>query len=672
MSVSASSSTAKDKGEPDSFDLSVLFGMIKRRAVLIVVIMALFLSVSLVWVLRKAPLYSSQSLIQVSQHRTALDSERDPFQNTAQIDALVAGQLRFLSSDNFLLALIRSEKINRWPEYAKVLEKIKNPVVLDYRPNDPAIPPTKAEGQLLRGLRSRLSAAREGATYIVSLTALSESPDYAARLANLAAKIYKEESLLRGTREIRQLKDRIALQLLRDREASLKDGSRVEAALQKGITYIDNNSRAKFLKRLEGIRTARARMERTLAVAIKQVQPVELDVKSIEDTSGNTNGPSDGTPALRVGPQGQEIRNNGRLIDIQDFGEKRNDILAESEKILLDMKAYLDVRHQETLYANIVDTIKTARLSTVGYSRLIKRLIELDLRARLYVSGINILTYGLVPLTPSFPKKRNTVIVSVILGSAFGLIVAILMDFFSKKIISRRQIDALKNLDAVFFLKIKAGQIPRIFGQTIGTRWHPRKIEFERFVHASKNVNEREGKNKGCAVHAFYATETNRHLGSIVRNAAGASATRGSRVAVLDLDRDGLLSEFWLKKKVRAFVRRGKPSSRPEIQRQRNLIFDIDEYFIQNIDPSFGLPVSSQTLGAIIDTIEPAYDKLFIISPFFYGSEISEVIAHHADAISIVSVYARSRISRVSDFVSWLKENSRENQQIFSVVFGAS
>lgn len=284
MSVSESSDATLDGLPPESFDLSALLGTVKRRSILIVVTIALFISLSLVWVLRQAPLYSSQSLIQVSQHRTALDREREPLLNSAQIDALVSGELRFLSSDNFLLAVIRSEKINKWPEYARLLTKIPEPRILDYPTNGNEIPPTPAEGVLLRALRGKLSAAREGATYIVSLTALSEKPELAARLVNAAAKIYKSETVLRGQRELQKLKDRVALQLLRDRESLLRDDRRIEDALKKGIGYIDKDARPLFEQRLVLISQTRAKMEKTLRAVIMRIQPEDLRVTGIEDT----------------------------------------------------------------------------------------------------------------------------------------------------------------------------------------------------------------------------------------------------------------------------------------------------------------------------------------------------------------------------------------------------
>ncbi len=670
MSVSESSEETLDGLPPESFDLSALLGTIKRRAVLIVGIITLFITLSLVWVLRQAPLYSSQSLIQVSQHRTALDREREPLLNKAQIDALVAGELRFLSSDNFLLAVIRSEKINKWQEYAKLLTKIPEPRILDYPTNGDKIPPTPAEGVLLRALRGRLSAAREGETYIVSLTALSEKPELAARLVNAAARIYASETILRGQRELQNLKDRIALQLLRDRETLLKDDRKIEDALNKGVRNIDKSARPLFEQRLVRIKQTRAKMEKALQAVIAKIQPEDTRVTSIEDTSATTDtlGPS------ANGGHNQATPSGSQLVDIRDFGIKRNEMLDMAWKLLQDMRPYLEMRHKGALFENISDTLKAARVSIEVYLGLIKRLIDLDLRARLYVSGINILTYGLVPPSPSFPKKRNTVILSAIFGSAAGLIVAIILDFFSKNIISSRQIAGEGHLDEVFFLKLKPRQISQVFGQTNGTVWHLKKLEFEHFVRATKKRIQTQSIGvENCIVSAFVSTEANRDLGLITRSVAGSvKSDGGGRVAVLDLDRDHLISEGWLKKKIRAVFRKWKRVPEPEIQHHRNLFFDIDEYYFKNIDPSLGIPVSPRALAAIIETMKAAYDHLLVVCPFPYGNEINAAIAENADSVTIVSMYARSRVTHISNLAEWFAEHARRDQRIISAVFGAS
>jgi len=670
MSVSETSDASIDGLPPESYDLSALLGTIRRHIVLIIGIIAIFIALSLVWVLRQAPLYSSQSLIRISQHRTALDKEKEPLMNAAQIDALVAGELHYLSSDNFLLAVIRSEKINKWPEYARLLSKLPEVRVLDYPVGGTDILPSAAEGILLRALRGRLSAAREGATYIISLTALAEDPELAARLVNAAARIYKAESVLRGQRELKKLKDRVAMQLLRDREAMLKNDRRIEKTLNKGVSYIDADARPLFQRRLERIRQTRVAIEKTLQSVITQFNVTDENVTAVQDTSAAVDkGNLPGDVSTMVPPPA-----DSQLIDIQEFSVRRNDMLEQAWQVLQDMQPYLQSRHQGALYANIVDTLKAAQLSIDGYLRLIKRLVELDLRARLYVSGVSIMTYGLVPPAPSFPKKRNTVILSAIFGSAAGLISAVILDFFSQKIISQRQISRETHLDGVFFLKLKPRQISQIFGPTIGTVWHLKKIEFEHFVQAAKKAGgARVGRAEGGIVSAFVSTEHNRDLGLITRSVAGSvAADGGGRVAVLDLDRDNVFADGWMKKKIRALVRKIKGGSEPEIQHQRNLFFDIDEYFFRNIDPTIGVPVSPKALGAIIETVRTAYDHLFIVCPFPYGNELNAAIAERADSVMIISIYARSKVSHISNLAEWFNESAKKDQRVISAVFGVN
>ena len=178
---------------------------------------------------------------------------------------------------------------------------------------------------------------------------------------------------------------------------------------------------------------------------------------------------------------------------------------------------------------------------------------------------------------------------------------------------------------------------------------------------------------ENCIVSAFVSTETNRDLGLITRSVAGSvKADGGGRVAVLDLDRDQLITEGRIKKKIRAIFRRLRHLPEPEIHHHRNLFFDIDEYFFKNIDPSLGLPVSPSALAGIIDTMKAAYDHLFVVCPFPYGNEINAAIAKNADSVTIVSIYARSRISHISNLAEWFAEHARKDPRIISAVFGAS
>jgi capsular polysaccharide biosynthesis protein len=657
--------------EREVFDLRALFAVIKRRGWLIVLITVAFIVLSLINVMSAIPLYSSRTLVLLSQPRTALENERAPLLNSAQIDALVAGEIRLIDSDNYLLLIIRSKKIYLWPEYRRLLSDISDPGILPSGTDIQTQLPTVAEGRLLRALRSRLSVEREGATYLISFTALSEDANHAAQLVNAAARLYQYQATQRGRNEAAKLKNQIIVQVSQQRLGLLRTDNTMDSIFLKGINSIESQDKDIFLDRFKKIKFDRNLLEKKIGEFLVESQPSFTDLSGIEDTSADMYLPNE--PRIRSRPWAapRDLVNIAGEPVLQSFSVKRNALLMESENLLSDLEPMLVNDGKQRLLSEMRTALESAKLDTRVYKSLLLRMLDLELRSQLYVAGVTILTSGLIPLWPSFPKKKNAVYISAILGSALGLISALFLDFFSNSVTSRRQISEVKNFSEVFFLKANLRQIAQIFSTSSKNNWYKTKNEFWKFLEVL-NESGKTVSGGDCVVTSFVSTEANRNLGLLARCAGGGLASQGFKVAVLDLDRDRSLNRSWLRKSILRLSQRFRKQGKPEIQYHRNLFFGVDEYYFQKLDPNLGIPLSPKNLDATIQVMRAAHDYVFVVCPYSYGNELNAAIAQQSDTITIVSSYGLSKISHIFSLSDWFSDKMKSNRRIYSAVFGAN
>ena len=211
-------------------DVKALLRTVRRRFWLGLMSAVLtFLAVA-IYTFQQTPMYTATT-------RLVLDTQQDVFDfgsdlmglapNTAAIDT----ELEIMKSETLLQKVVPRLGLSEYPEFnwrlqdPSLLSTVSDQVTSLFNRNEgPAVQPTEEERQegLLRYATFRLgqsiSVARLGPTYVIDITAESETPKLAADIANSVADQYLVEQL-----EAKLEATRRANEWLADRLSSLRD-----------------------------------------------------------------------------------------------------------------------------------------------------------------------------------------------------------------------------------------------------------------------------------------------------------------------------------------------------------------------------------------------------------------------------------------------------------------
>lgn len=156
-------------------------GLVRRRAGLIGLILALGLGAATLFVLARPSLYTATALVLV-----ALPDGRAP-----DADARMDSEVEILRSDATLLATVRALRLGDDPSFgreASMWDEAIGPVSpAEAAPEDAGV---EEERDALGRLRERVTVARRGATFVVSVEVRATQAERAAELANAVAAAY--------------------------------------------------------------------------------------------------------------------------------------------------------------------------------------------------------------------------------------------------------------------------------------------------------------------------------------------------------------------------------------------------------------------------------------------------------------------------------------------------
>lgn len=566
---------------------------------------------------QQTPMYSSQALVILSQSRTALEEERAPLQNNAQIDALVSSELRYLTSDNFLLSLARSENLVNHPEFGGPRADAPSLV------SDPFIPPTVAESELLPELRSRMGVAREGASYVVSITFLAEDPVFAADLSNAAAELFAQSSLERGSNTARSLAQRVISELPRRR----LDVQKAEAVLDEiMISDMEQQTDATASQTLEKLR---ALTKRQAALAATENSPV---------TSLGT-----------LNAREAEIYAQKRALWQLYASERAGD----PTFVLTDSRA--------------AEAFQGVDLARSVYSRLLGRLVDLELEASLYVSTARVLAPALVPFKPSHPKKTVSVALSGILSTAFAVAAALFLEFFTGRMNKANHIPDLIRSENRFFFETMATKLKRGFFAENGRRDQKLGIERDRLFAGLQAINFDLNRPTGQVVNLVTAGVLPNL--SVIGSALAANYIENDQdVALLDFGCKDHFQRSQLRRFLSAF--RFRPARKvPKISRGTDKLSGADLYAFINPRRRGGTSLSNEQKRQLVEHISESYDAVIIISPYPAAHSENTAFAEQADINIIVSHFRITNVKPLNEVVAWLGSiNARA--AMFSVTLG--
>ncbi|MGD9925508.1 MAG: GumC family protein, partial [Pseudorhodoplanes sp.] len=130
------------------------------------------------------PTYTAQSMVLLDPRQSRITETQDVLAGIGSDNAAIASQVEVLRSTELLGAVFASEGIARDPEFSRP-SLIGG--MLGLLRGDSRAP---SESAIFENFRSRVSAQRQGQTYVIDVRFRSENPDNAARIVNAIVKRY--------------------------------------------------------------------------------------------------------------------------------------------------------------------------------------------------------------------------------------------------------------------------------------------------------------------------------------------------------------------------------------------------------------------------------------------------------------------------------------------------
>lgn len=449
--------------------------VLKRRRGIIALTALAFVMAALLFVMLASPRYTATATILIDPRRSSVvdnDGSQQKSSNPTSDEATVNSQAVLLQSPAVLRRVVSQLNLGADPEFggrASLLAPIKNlfapapPALAEQDAQDLA--EAKAVSQLAK---SGLKVARDGATFVVNINAVSENPEKAAKIANAVTDAYFAEQVQSkfDTRKIAATWFDQQLQSLRSKvqesdRAVEEYRAKNNLTVTQGVTVNDQQLTDLNNKLVEAhVQTAeaRARFEQveniaknngdpgTIAQALSSEVITRLRTQYAEVTK------SLAEVSSKFGPQHPtvvnaraQLRETRKLIDEEvrrilestrqayTVARSREDALTKS---LATMKATSNESGLEQV--RLRELQREADATRTLYETFLARYKETSAQESLELPDARLVAKATVPLQPSFPKSTLILAAAGMFGIGFGSVLAFLLDSADHRVKSLR------------------------------------------------------------------------------------------------------------------------------------------------------------------------------------------------------------------------------------------
>lgn len=229
----------------------------------------LSLSVAAVYIAVTPSTYTAQSTVLLDPRQTQITDAQDVLAGIGSDNAAIASQVEVFRSSELLRAVFVSEKLARDPEFAKpgLIGGMLN--LLRGETQGPS------ESSIFENFRSRVSAQRQGLTYVIDVRFRSEDPNKAARIVNAIANQYLASEVGERSQASTELSKHLESQIsgLRDRLYAAENA--VEAFKAKhGIVRLGGEGRTLIRNQIDKLSEQNLKIEEQARQAENRYQQV--------------------------------------------------------------------------------------------------------------------------------------------------------------------------------------------------------------------------------------------------------------------------------------------------------------------------------------------------------------------------------------------------------------
>ena len=448
----------------DEIDLRSLFGVLRRQIKIIVFTTLAAAILALVYLFSVTPKYTATALISIEPNRNIMTDVAAELNNATAMSATVDGEIEILKSNDLIKSLVAAEGLIADEEFGLQpgrFDELRKMLGL-------SVDQTQDPDKVVRGVVGRvadaISASRRGRTYLIQLSFTSESPEKAAKLVNALAKHYIQSQVQKKIETTLVARDIIAARVVQAKEELELAENQVDGFLGEFTAqYIDQTRRPDLMALENQIAERNATieaLEQSLDLNASGIQARDwnaLDQQLLSDASrglirqrdelnAKLNTQQDDAEldidALRAELAALDDRIAASAAD--DLSATRRDISAfRTERDEFEQNLRGEILNSDLPPGALTDLYQLQQEGVIArsqYQDLLQRLRQLDSMSELQVADASIVSTALEPSGASFPNKRLTLAVGLVLGAMLGTGLGLLNEFVIGGVVSEDQL----------------------------------------------------------------------------------------------------------------------------------------------------------------------------------------------------------------------------------------
>ena len=452
-----------EKPEPPVavIDLRGLFGVFRRRAVLVAATAALIVAGGLGVYLVLPPRYDAKAQILLDPQGLQV-LQNDLTHGATAADAGLAqaeSQLRVIASPNVLAKVIEREKLTDDPEFGAAPPGLLSRLLVLLRgssePDDPAV-------KALRILQTKVGAYRPDRTYVIEAIVSTTDPQKSARIANAIATTYIDQEVAAKSELARRTSASLAARLDELRARVQKSEDRVEEyksrrniigasgrlVSEQQLTEINNqlvqararvaelNARSEDIRRIQQGRLEPGAIAEALqSPVIAALRAQYADIKRVEADRKLQFGPRHPSYAE---PASQE-RQVRRLIgdEVARIAQAAQSDLNRARANQHALEATLESLKREAVTTSqasvkLRELEREAESNRALYEAFLKRAKELGEQEEVNTSNTRLIAPAMPPASRSGPKPPLVFVGLLFAGLVLGAGLALLRDLLAR------------------------------------------------------------------------------------------------------------------------------------------------------------------------------------------------------------------------------------------------
>lgn len=455
--------------DDDQIDLRGVFGLLRRKLWLIILVALLALAGAGVALLALKPVYTATALVLVDPSKKNLLDPQAEASSSSSDSARVDSEVELVSSETTLLSVIRDLNLVEDPEFGVRLG-MRDMLMAFFRIAEPALPTgEEAFRSVLVRLGDAVSVERRSLTFLIAVEARSGSADKAALLANTLAQTYIRQQLQAKIDATLASRDIIQARII-DASATVAQSEQafdtfIDANLDRISAETGRSDLAVLKQEIETLAQSRsqsaavaelaeqglARRDWTaVADALKNEAVRSLDRQRTQLVANLADAVEDLPAAINLQAELARIKSGietaaGAAIttlrqDVATAQARTTNLRARLRTTILDSNLPADV------LTSMYELQQSGEIARAQYQTLLTRQKDLDTQAYLQQPDSRVVSEATPPSSPSFPNPRLMLALAGVAGLAVGIGLAFLIENFVGGFTTEGQMQSLLRL----------------------------------------------------------------------------------------------------------------------------------------------------------------------------------------------------------------------------------